>query len=152
MKNLFKKIFLGFYKVHLAKKYDLRIGKNVTINKSNSYGGYNALSKNALLISSHIGFASYIGERTVLRNVEIGKYTSIGPDVKCVFGKHPSSDFVSTHPAFFSVRGQSGFSYVSEQLFEEFEQPLDPNGKYQIRIGNDVWIGAGVSLMDGVSI
>ena len=59
--------------------------------------------------------------------------------------------FVSTIQLF-SLRKQSGFTYVAKQLFKEFAEPLDSAKKYQISIGNDVWIGADVRLMDGVTI
>ncbi|PCE62606.1 hypothetical protein B7P33_18410 [Sediminicola luteus] len=103
-------------------------------------------------MSSELGFASYIGESSNLKKCKIGKYTSIGPDVKCVFGNHPTHTFVSTHPAFFSTRQQSGFTFVEEQLFDEFAIPLEKGKPYTIEIGNDVWIGARVTILDGVKI
>ena len=150
--NALKKIFLFFYKKNIKRKFNLKLGRGVTLNREATFEGYNFLSNYSSLLSSHIGYASYLGERTVIKKSTIGKYTSIGPDVKCIFGKHPSHTFVSTHPAFFSLRKQAGFTFVSRQLFEEYEAPVDAKKKYQIVIGNDVWIGAGVSLMDGVTI
>ena len=63
-------------------------------------------------------------------------------------GKHPT-DFVSTHPAFYSKDHPCGLGYVVEDKFQEevyLEKP------YQIQIGNDVWIGTGAILFDGVTI
>lgn len=150
--QIVKNLFFYFYKRKLKKQFRLKLGKNVYINRKCEFGGRNYLSDYSSLISSSIGYASYLGKSTAIKNTSIGKYTSIGPDVKCVFGKHPSDTFVSTHPAFFSTMKQVGFSYAKEQLFQEFEKPLDDEGKYSIVIGNDVWIGAGVTLMDGVTI
>lgn len=152
LQNKMRDLFFFFYKKKLKKQFLLKLGKNVHLNRKCEFGGRNYLSDYASLISSAIGYASYLGRNTHIKNTKIGKYTSIGPDVKCVFGKHPSDTFVSTHPAFFSTLKQSGFSYVKEQLFQEFEKPLDQDEKYSIIIGNDVWIGAGVTLMDGVTI
>ncbi|MEO1548636.1 MAG: CatB-related O-acetyltransferase [Bacteroidota bacterium] len=59
---------------------------------------------------------------------------------------------MSTHPAFFSLRKQSGFTFVKEQLFDEFSKPTVPGSNYSIQIGNDVWIGARVTILDGVTI
>ena len=152
IKNSFKNLYLTFYKKKLRKKHKLKIGHKVYINRVTTFGGRNYLSNYATLKDSHIGFASYLGERTVIRKTKIGKYTSIGPDVKCIFGKHPSHTFASTHPAFFSTLKQAGFSFTDKQLFEEYEAPINSDAKYQIEIGSDVWIGANVSIMDGITI
>lgn len=152
IKKYLKRIFLFFYYKKLKRKHNLKLGKGIYIGRSSTFGGRNLMGNNTALISSSMGYASYIGKNTKIRRTSIGKYTSIGPDVKCVFGKHPSSVFVSTHPSFFSKRKQTGFSYTDKQLYDEFEKPRDSEGKYQIVIGNDVWIGAGVTIMDGVKI
>ncbi|MCW5515594.1 CatB-related O-acetyltransferase [Muriicola sp. Z0-33] len=103
-------------------------------------------------MASKIGYASYLGDNTSMLKAKIGRFTCIGPRVNCIFGKHPTHTFVSSHPAFFSLRKQIGITYVKSQLFDEFEKPVDEEGKYSISIGNDVWIGYGVSIMDGVTI
>lgn len=152
LKKSIQKLYLSWHKKKLQKKHKLKLGTKVYINRSSTFGGSNYLSNYATLKDSHIGFASYLGERTVIRKTKIGKYTSIGPDVKCIFGKHPSHTFVSTHPAFFSIMQQAGFSFTKKQLFQEYESPISNDSNYQIEIGNDVWIGANVSIMDGISI
>jgi acetyltransferase-like isoleucine patch superfamily enzyme len=55
---------------------------------------------------------------------------------------HPINSF-STHPVFYSNRGQTTKSFTSENKFEE----LKP-----VHVGNDVWIGASAVVMDGVTI
>lgn len=130
----------------------LKIDPGVYVNKNSVLEGGNYLAANSSLISSRMGYASYIGKNTELRKTWVGNYTCIGPDVKCIFGQHPSHTFVSQHPAFFSVRKQTGFTYVKEQLFEEFAHPSAEHPKYQIDIGHDVWIGAGVRILDGIKI
>jgi acetyltransferase-like isoleucine patch superfamily enzyme len=152
LKTIARKIFLFFLKQKLKRKHQLRFGKHVYINRRTLFEGRNYLSDFASLVDSTIGFASYLGVSTNLRKTKIGRYTSIGPDVKCIFGKHPSHTFVSTHPVFFSTQKQVGFTFTKQQLFQEYSNPIDAEGKYNICIGNDVWIGAGVRLMDGVTI
>lgn len=152
IKKILANIYYFFYKKKLQYKFKLKLGEKVYINRSSTFEGSNFLAKYSALQDSHMGYGSYIAERSVIRKTLIGKYSSIGPDVKCIFGKHPSHTFVSTHPAFFSTLKQAGFSYTKEQLFKEYEKTLDAAGNYSIIIGNDVWIGAGVSLMDGVTI
>lgn len=139
-------------KLRLRKKFHIKFGKNIIITPSNIYEGYNSLKNNCVLTGSMMGYGAYIGPYSNISNTKIGRFSSIGPKVTCIFGKHPAHTFVSTHPAFFSVRKQAGFTFVEKQLFEEFEVPIDKEKKYTILIGNDVWIGENVSIMDGVQI
>ena len=152
IKKFLKRIIMYFLKVKLRRKYKLIFGNKVHINLDTKFEGNNFLSSNSSLTSSYIGFASYLGENTKISKTRIGRYTSIGPNVNCIFGNHPTNTFVSTHPAFFSLIGQAGFTFVNKQLFNEFSKPLNTDEPYTIIIGNDVWIGANVSIMDGVKI
>ena len=113
--------------------------------------GCNFLDKNSILSDSVLGFASYIGHDTVLERTVVGRYTCIGPNVSIVTGVHPTSKFVSVHPAFFSLKKQTGFSYVEEQKFCE-EKYVDAENEIYVKIGNDVWIGNGARVMSGVTI
>jgi acetyltransferase-like isoleucine patch superfamily enzyme len=134
----------------LKRKIDIKIGKHTNIGRECYFEGRNYLSNWVDIQNSSIGFASYLNEHNFIQNCIIGRYTCIGPRVKTVFGTHPTSQFVSIHPAFYSLRKQCGFTYVSSQKFEEFNAPRF--GKYSIKIGNDVWIGADVNIIDGVEI
>lgn len=151
-RNFAKSIALYFLKANLRRKKKVKFGKNVNFNMSTFFEGYNYLSDDSSLTSSFIGFASYLGAKTAISMAKIGRYTSIGPNTGCIYGQHPSNTFVSTHPAFFSKRAQVGFSFVKDQLFNEFPNPIVQGEPYTIHIGNDVWIGANVSIMDGVII
>ncbi|MEM8764924.1 MAG: CatB-related O-acetyltransferase [Bacteroidota bacterium] len=152
IKPLLGKVFLSFRKRQLKRNKKVRFGPKSYFSRGSSFGGSNYLSTQAKLINSELGFASYIGMESRISKAKIGKYTSIGPYVKCIFGNHPTHTFVSTHPAFFSVRKQSGFTFVDAQLFEEFAEPITEGEPYTIEIGNDVWIGAQVTILDGVKI
>ncbi|MBR3525825.1 MAG: CatB-related O-acetyltransferase [Lachnospiraceae bacterium] len=98
-----------------------------------------------------MGRASFISPGSKLEYCRIGRYCSIGADVHVVRGQHPSRDWVSTSPCFYSLLNQSGFSYAEQQLFEEFRW-LDEGKKYCVEIGNDVWIGSHALIMEGVRI
>lgn len=152
LRSVGKSIVLFFLKLRLKHKKKVKFGSRVNFNFATEFEGSNYLSDNSSLVSSYIGFASYLGADTKITKTEIGRYTSIGPNTSCIFGQHPSNTFVSTHPAFFSLRAQVGFTYVKEQLFNEFPDPIVPNMPFTTKIGNDVWIGANVSIMDGVVI
>ena len=104
-----------------TKVYNSQLGKYVTI--------YN----NSIISQCAIGDYTYIANDSNFLNTSIGKFCSIGPGVRCGMGMHPSKQFVSTHPIFFSNLKQAQISFTDKSYFEE----LKP-----IKIGNDVWIGA----------
>lgn len=119
-------------------------------NKS-QFEGNNLLAERVRLSNVLLGYASYVGNDSNLTSVSIGKYTAIGPYVRNIIGTHPTNTLVSVHPCFYSTLKQIGFSYVTENIFDEYEYVDFENNKLNI-IGNDVWIGDGVSLLQGVSI
>lgn len=128
------------------------IGSRTKIGFSTQLEGKNSISDDSTIFSSQLGFGSYIGSDSHFSKTKIGKYCSIGQNVKCIFGKHPTKDFISTHPAFFSKNHSIGFSYVSETIFKEHAENRDEENKYSIVVGNDVWISDNVSIMEGVVI
>jgi acetyltransferase-like isoleucine patch superfamily enzyme len=90
-----------------------------------------------------MGRYSYVGRDSQFYHARIGNFTSIGPEVLIGLGEHPSDEFVSTHPMFYSNRGQSNPVIVDATLFEEMPTT---------HIGHDVWIGARAILRTGVKI
>lgn len=121
---------------------NLRIGYMALARRSR-FGRFNTLYEHAQLIGVDIGDMSYVAWGARVANATIGKYCCIGPECLIGLGRHPSSRFVSSHPAFYSIRKQSQVSYVDDQKFEEYQQ---------ISIGNDVWIGARAIILDGACI
>lgn len=107
------------------------------------FGNYNTLYEGAVLSNVVLGDFSYVASNSKLANMSIGKFSCIGPEVMAGLGKHPSRDFVSTHPIFYSPLGQAQITFAANSAYEEFAQ---------IRIGNDVWIGARAIILDGVTI
>lgn len=90
-----------------------------------------------------IGSYTYFASDDKFFNTFIGKFCSIGPGVRCGMGFHPSNTFVSTHPIFFSTNKQAQITFADKNYFTEL---------LPIEIGNDVWIGANVVILDGVRI
>ena len=149
-KDLFKNPFTLWIKWFLFKAYWERkyADKNLSIGYLASFtqckfGNYNTLYPEVILYNVMLGDYTYIAEKSRLMNTNIGKYSSIGPEVLSGLGKHPSRDFISTHPIFFSTLKQAQISFVSDSYFDEYAP---------IKIGNDVWIGARAVIIDGVSI
>ena len=135
------------YLISLQKK-DVHCN-GALIGKGCNFEGKNKINKNTVLSNVTVGKGTYIGSECEFLNCKIGKFCSIANDVKIVFGIHPSKKFVSTHPAFFSIRKQAGFTYVKDSIFNENKQLNDGSSIY---IGNDVWIGEGVRIMEGIKI
>ena len=107
------------------------------------FGFYNTLYPEAHLLNVTIGDYSYVGSESQVSHATIGKFTCVGPNVRIGLGKHPSRDFVSIHPAFYSTLCQAQFTFSSSTSFDEYSP---------INIGNDVWIGARAIVLDGVLI
>lgn len=85
---------------------------------------------------------SYISQNAYISNTKIGKFCSIGPNLMCGWGTHPSRG-LSTSPMFYSEKKQNGMTLSPIGKFEEYKP---------ITIGNDVFIGANVTILDGVNI
>ncbi len=147
-----KRLVLAILKIRYSKKYQVKFGKGVYINNTSIFEGQNFLSNDCYFVGCEIGFGSYVGANSHITKTQIGKYCSIGPNVRTIMGQHPTSKFVSTHPSFFSKHSPIGLSYVQEQLFEEHPKSFHPIEDYTIAIGNDVWIGDGAALIEGVTV
>lgn len=119
--------------------------------KNTSLQGCNTISENAYVNGVSLGICTGIGGHSQISNAKIGSYTSISTYVRTVNGKHPSKDYVSTAPCFYSLQKQQGVTYVSKQKFDEFKY-ADEESKISVAIGNDVWIGSGAIILEGVTI
>lgn len=149
MKKLLKRVKQILHKYKNRKQ--CLFEENVTIDSYDQFEGKNRLTTDVTFLTSSIGYASYIGNRSFIKNTKIGRYTCIATDVITVAGSHPTSKFVSIHPAFYSTRKQSGFTYVNEEKYSDFNY-IDFDHKYTVAVGNDVWIGSSVKIMEGVTI
>lgn len=109
---------------------DTTVGKNVLL-----YPLYH-------ISESSIGDYTYIAQNSFISMTTIGKFCSIGPNLVCGWGIHPT-DGISTSPMFYSTREQNGITLSNTDKIEE---------RKPISIGNDVFIGANVTVLDGVTI
>lgn len=139
-------IFLKYF--YLLKYKNIKLGNNVEIYPKSKFEGYNKILSGSYF-RGELGYASYIGKNSIIIG-KIGRYCSIAGNVTFLVQTHPVNEFVSTHPAFYSLKKQSGFTYVEEQLFDE--EPRLYNNEYSIYIGNDVYIGHGVTIVGPISI
>ncbi|MBR1793207.1 MAG: CatB-related O-acetyltransferase [Bacteroidales bacterium] len=94
------------------------------------------------LNQSYISDYSYVSMNAYISMTTIGKFCSIGPNLVCGWGIHPTNG-ISTSPMFYSTREQNGTTLSKVDKIEE---------RKKITIGNDVFIGANVTILDGVTI
>lgn len=81
----------------------------------------------------------------------MGRWCSIGDGVRIGFGGHPTRDFVSTSGLLLTDTTELlGFSIHKGGNRCELHRKAD--GRYNVVIGHDVWIGSGAKILDGVTI
>ncbi len=93
-------------------------------------------------------FSSYSythNEQLIRQDTEIGKFCSISNNVYIAPGNHPI-EWLSTSPAFYYP---AGYDLGKAELQEKINQL---NNSKKCIIGNDVWIGANVVIMQGICI
>src|SRR5699024_9720674 len=139
-------------KLKVKKVLDLLKGKssskdNVKVHRlsyvtNSSFDGNNYIDRWCKIRNSHFGMYSYVGFRGDFNNIEIGNYCSISSDVKIGLGKHPTHLF-SSSPVFYSNNNP----FNTKKAYLQFNDNPE-----KTTIGNDVWIGANVIVMDGVKI
>ncbi len=146
---LYSVIITAYYCIvfKISGKADIKL--SVKLNRNKMFEGCNVVHRRTAIRNTRIGYGSYIGSNCLLQYALIGRYCSIAENVQVITATHPTKEFVSTHPAFFSIKKQAGFTFVSKPLFNEL---LVINGNYSIIIGNDVWIGRDVKLKGGIRI
>lgn len=132
-----------FQVISKSKEYlrlNIRIAAGSIVIKSR-LEGENYIGPQVTVTCSSIGRFTYLSENTKINNAVIGRFCSIGPNFNVGLGMHPKN-FVSTHPFFYSSEHISHEQKI-EHRFDEYRLTT---------IGNDVWIGANVILVDGVKI
>lgn len=105
-------------------------------------GKYVSIYPPAHITETSIGDYTYVAMNSYIGRTSIGKCCSIGPNLICGWGIHPT-DTISSHPMFFSTLKQNGMTLSKEDKIEELKN---------ITIGNDVFIGANVTILDGITI
>ena len=136
-KKLIKSIYTKF-KFPTAKV----TGANISLDSV--LGEYVKVLEGTTLGSCRIDSYSYIGINCDFARTKMGSFCSVGPEVICGVGTHPSHH-VSTYPGFYS-------KHASGSYFFGFEHEYAQSDKKGVEIGSDVWIGARAIIMGGISI
>lgn len=144
--SLFKKILYRY-----RKQKNVSISLHSKVSMDSIFEQNTKVYGHSLIVSSQIGFMTYVGSYCNIAFTKIGRFSSIGNRVCVIRGRHPSNTFVSTHPSFFSIDNPSTISLVRSNKFNEFKF-LDFENKICIEIGSDCWIGDDVKIIEGVKI
>lgn len=144
--NIIKKLFRHIiFKICpeisiLNKEIDWNyLGNN---NTNNHIGKKTKLFPPFHIVDSKINDYTYVSFNANISLTTIGKYCSIGPNLVCGWGIHPTNG-ISTSPSFYSTKAPNGITFSTNNKIEE---------RKPIKIGNDVFIGANVTILDGVTI
>lgn len=92
------------------------------------------------LMNCKVGKYTRIKPGCVFKNVTIGKYCSFANDIMIGLGQHPTF-LLSTNSIFYK-----------KGITDKFARNIDYDEEPQTIIGNDVWIGNGALIMDGVHV
>jgi acetyltransferase-like isoleucine patch superfamily enzyme len=131
-------------------KYNLIVGSGTYISKS-EFEKNCAVGNNCQVTNTEVGKYSYITEGARISHAKIGKFCSIGPNLRVGMATHPIKKFVSTSPMFHSKYTNLNVSFVKKNEITTHKY-IDKKKLFFIEIENDVWIGANVTIMDGVKI
>lgn len=125
------KIYRNVSLIHSGLGNQCTVGDDSVI-KDAQIDSYCEIERRNLVRSAHIGSVSYTGAGTSIMWAEIGKYCSISRMVSIGANRH---DYMatSTMPTYKFLQLTAG----------ELYRPDEP----MITIGNDVWIGEGVSVL-----
>jgi acetyltransferase-like isoleucine patch superfamily enzyme len=145
MKKLIKRFVLGLRN----RKKHVKISSGANVSVASSFEGNNFIGNKSSFVGE-MGLGSYIGSNCRI-SAKIGRFCSVSDNVTVVNGLHPTKDFVSTHSAFYSPSNSVGLSFSKDNKFQEYAY-ADEKSRLAVEIGNDVWIGYGVTILAGVRI
>ena len=134
--RIFNKIRRAYYQIQYGKNVVID-GKNIVLSNV-AFSNAAFVAHNAELQNCEIGNHSSIGRYTKLRDCSIGKYCSISWDCTIGAPTHPFTTITSS-----AITYRKEYGLVSQDT--HFEQK-------KTMIGNDVWVGCGVTVISGVKV
>ena len=109
-----------------------------------SFTKFTHILRGARLNNAHIGKYSRVGVNCKLTNVTVGNFSCIGADCVVGVGQHPTN-YLTYHSIFYK---QGNWGWHDDWI----KYPKGFQEQAHITIGNNVWIGQKVVIMDGVTI
>lgn len=132
----------------------LRFCYSSKISMSSKFEGLNQVRERTTFHGC-LGLGSYIADESYVL-ADIGRFCSIGSKVRTIVGTHPYTyPYVVTSPCFLSPissKIQCGSSFATYDIGFCQERYIDVQRRIAVKIGNDVWIGDGVTLIGGITI
>ena len=135
--------FLGSI-ISLKKITHKHIAVSAIWDSNSSFSEYSHILRGAQLSNSQVGRYSRVGNNCKLTNVSIGNFSCIGANCVLGVGQHPTN-YLTYHSIFYK-KGNWGWHDDWIKYPDGFKEQA------QITIGNNVWIGRNVIVMDGVTI
>ncbi len=138
----------------LGFKYNVKIGHKSVVTGCEFEGYGNYIARDCHILCCTIGYFSYISYCSNIYYAKIGRFCSIGDNVRIGLGSHPKNQNISTHPAFYQdVKSICGYTFHKDSvpLFQYYNY-IAPDFRFLVEIGNDVWIGSNVTIIDGIRI
>lgn len=126
---------IKYYFAKMLKKMRLNAIKKSKIDKKAR------ISSGNTILCSEIGAYSYTSYDVSILHAKIGRFCSIGSNVKIGAAGHPL-DWVSSSPMFHSGRNMFR-KHLAQNEYNPYSETI---------IGNDVWIGQNVLIKSGVAI
>ena len=102
-------------------------------------GSWTEIARRCVISYTNVGNGCLIGKSTVINNTDIGNFCAISWNVTIGGGQHPMNSLAMVNRKFI-FEGDNSI------------HGLDPVLHTHSTIGNDVWIGGGVSIMTGIKI
>ncbi len=136
-----RSVFRSF--IFKVRERNCFISLRATIGEGCIFDDYSSVHGASKLQHCSLGRFSYLTNSEVY-NASIGSFCSIGSgSIIGGLAPHPMH-FISTSPAFYSVKGQLPHTFAE---IMEFNDDCEA-----VSIGSDVWIGAKVIILPGLSI
>lgn len=101
------------------------------------------VGQNTILRDCLVGRYTYFAADSAIVNCRVGAFSSVGPEIRVSLGCHPTRDYVSTYPSFYTQRGAGRIDLGVNTDFQEH---------LPVVIGNDVLISARCLILDGVTV
>lgn len=145
IKSFTKRAICLVCRIKFRKKASIH--RSATILGKCDFEGENRIGAKNYLKNVKMGIFTIMGEKNEFAQAKIGKYCSIGSNVKLISSNHPLN-FVSTHHIFYNSAEHS-------QTFNkdcEFKETVTDENGLCLDVGNDVWIGDNVIIKGGIHI
>jgi acetyltransferase-like isoleucine patch superfamily enzyme len=115
------------------------------------FEGYNALRHGVRLSDSVLGEGTYINKGSEIFGARIGRWCSIAGGVRIGPGGHPVRDFVTTSGLTLTDTTDL-LGFTIHRGGDRCPLHRKADGRYNVVVGHDVWIGSGATILDGVTI